>query len=131
MNRKEQIKEISKQINNFVDENINHLDVDIVENGVRKIADKYGLACNQIAEKNEQGVISNKLYILGDLILFNVNYDTDGKEDTGNGVDAKVESHVIGIEDKELFLKSLDTSDTRQRLLYLYVAGKDVSERYS
>jgi len=60
-----------------------------------------------------------------------VNYDADGKQDQGDGVYGEVNSHVIGIEDKEKFLKSLDTSDVSQRLLYLYIAGKDVSERYS
>lgn len=131
MNRKEQIKKISKQINDFVNRNINQLDINIVDDNIDKIADKYGLECHQIAEQNDQGVISDKLYILGDLILFNVSYKTDGKEDKGDGVDAEVKSQVIGIEDKEKFLNVLDTSDARQRLLYLYVSGKDVSERYS
>lgn len=131
MNRKEQIKKVGKQITAFIDQNINHLDIDVVENGIREIADKYGLTCNQIAEKNKQGVISGELFIIGDLLLYAVSYDTHGEKDNGDGVDATVENQLIGIEDKELFLKALDTDNPKERLIYLYVAGKDASERYS
>lgn len=131
MNRKEQIKKVGKQITAFIDQNINHLDIDVVENGIREIADKYGLTCNQIAEKNEQGVISGELFIIGDLLLYAVSYDTHDEKDNGDGVDATVENQLIGIEDKELFLKALDTDNPKERLIYLYVAGKDASERYS
>ena len=131
MNRKEQIKKIGNELTQFINENINSLDLSKVEDGIRKIADKHGLTCNQIAEKNEQYVISDMLFILGDLMLVNVFYDTDGKEDNGQGVDATVKTQVMGIEDKETFLKFLDTDDPKQRLLYNYIAGKDIKDRFS
>ena len=131
MNRKEQIKKIGGEISEYINRNINQLDINAVEDGIRNIADKYGLPCHQVAEKNEQYVISNMLFVLGDLILVNVSYDTEGKEDKGDGVDATVNTQVIGIEDKELLLKNLDTDDPQQRLLYNYIAGKDIKDRFS
>ena len=131
MNRKEQIKKVGNAITDFINANINDLDLTKVENGIKDIADKNGLACYQIAEKNEQYVISDMLFVLGDLMLVNVSYDTEGKEDKGDGVDATVNTQVIGIEDKEQFLKALDTDNTTERLIYNYVAGKDIKERFS
>ena len=131
MNRKEQIKKLSDEVTRFINENINDLDIRKVEEGIKKIADNYELACYQIAEKNEQDVISDMLFILGDLMLVNVIYDTDGKEDNGDGVNATVRTQVIAIDHKEQFLKTLDTDNTTERLIYNYVAGKDIKDRFS
>ena len=131
MNRKEQIKKVSNEINSFINANIDSLDVKKVEDNIDKIAERNGFKVNQLVQKNDEGVISEMLFIVGDCLLVSFIYDTDGKQDEGEGVDATVNSQIIGIDDKDLFLKNLDPGDPTQRLLYLYVAGEDVSKKFS
>lgn len=131
MNRKQQIQQLGNDINAFIRANINTLDIKKVEDNISRIAEHHGLKVHQINEHNKEGVINELLFVIGDLMLAHFSYDTNGAEDEGEGVEATVNTQLIGIEDKEQFLKTLNTSDSTQRLLYLYVAGKDISEKYS
>lgn len=134
MNRTTKIKRIGDELNAFVEDNLNQLDPYVISKKAHEVAEKYGLKENEIVDSDGlEGIIRRQYLLIGDLILFVVDYDPVEENATGKGagVDVVINSQIAGITDKELFIKSLDTDTKAGRIIYNMLTGKDIKERFS
>lgn len=134
MNRTTKIKRIGDELNAFVEDNLNQLDPYIISRKAHELAEKYSLKENEIVDSDGlEGIIRRQYLLIGDLILFIVDYDPveEKAEDKGDGVDVVINSQIMGITDKEQFIQSLDTDTRVGRIIYNMLTGKDIKERFS
>ena len=128
MNRTTKIQAIGNELTAFIN-NAEELDPMTITAKANEVAERHRVQPYTIIDTDGlEGLISRQCVLIGDLVLMVVDYDTSDTEIKEHEQDAKISTHVYGIDNKQQFINNLDKSTRAGRVIYSVLSGKDINE---